>query len=155
MELIDAINLIWCDVADGVLRQPTIAEALEYARDMQTVELSTVLDDQRDGRYDAHPDNDVVGDVYGAYVDVRSATSADLARASAKLSLQSAFGDEYVVADANDVQLVASRYQAHTPDSWLTDDVGQVHAVSTLVWRTLTEAELLDYERFRVARYVV
>lgn len=79
MELRDAIQLVWDDVADSVYRHPTVLEAVQYARaEIGPIELQMVLEDQRDGRYDAGSDCDVQGDVYGAYVDVRNATQADV-----------------------------------------------------------------------------
>lgn len=78
MELRDAIQLVWDDVADSVYQHPTVLEAVQYARNEMTPdELANVLENQRDGRYDSD-DSDVQGDVYGAYVDVRNAAQADV-----------------------------------------------------------------------------
>lgn len=77
MELRDAIQLVWDDVADCVYQHPTPHEAVNYARDeMGPIELQMLLEDQRDGRYDGG--GDVTGDVYGAYVDVRNASRVDV-----------------------------------------------------------------------------
>jgi hypothetical protein len=77
VDLREAVKLVWADVAEGVYRDPTPAEAVHYAREAMTVqELQYRLDDQRDGAYDEG--QEVVGDVYGAYVDVRTASEADL-----------------------------------------------------------------------------
>lgn len=80
MELKDAINLVWDDVADSVYRHPTVHDAVRYARQEMTAdELATVKDDQKNGHYD-HPDSDVRGDVHGAYVLVRAADEHDVTR---------------------------------------------------------------------------
>lgn len=77
MELRDAIQLVWDDVADSVYRHPTVLEAVQYARNEVTPdELANVLENQREGVYEDN--DDVSGDVYGAYVDVRNATQADV-----------------------------------------------------------------------------
>ena len=79
MNLEQAVRLVWYDVADCVLRDPTAAEAIDYARnDITPVELQYILDDQRAGRY--APGSDVEGDVYGAYVDVRNANVDDVTK---------------------------------------------------------------------------
>lgn len=78
MNLTQAVLLVWHDVADSVLRHPTIDEVLAYARDtITTEELANVLEHQRAGGY-ADPDG-VCGDVYGAYVAVRAADEAAVA----------------------------------------------------------------------------
>jgi hypothetical protein len=78
VELTIAIELVWDEVADGVLPGPTIHEAVRYARhEMSADELEDVLKAQRAGLY--------VGDVYGAYVDLRDADEPDVQAAVAKL----------------------------------------------------------------------
>lgn len=73
MELRDAVQLVWDDVADGVYRHPTVLDAVRYARDEVTPdELAITLENQREGVYEE------LGDVYGAYVDVRAATQEEI-----------------------------------------------------------------------------
>lgn len=77
MNLRDAVQLVWDDVADCVYSHPRVTEAVDYARNLMSPgELESVFDDQRSGRYDGA--GDVTGDVYGAYVDVRNATQEEI-----------------------------------------------------------------------------
>ena len=73
MDLRDAVKLVWDDVADGVYRHPTVLDAVNYARnEMTSDELALALENQREGVYEE------LGDVYGAYVDVRDATQEEI-----------------------------------------------------------------------------
>jgi hypothetical protein len=73
MELRAALQLIWDDVADRVLRNPSLAAAVREVRhNTDEATLNLILQDQREGAFED------VGDLHGAYVEVQSANQEDL-----------------------------------------------------------------------------
>lgn len=79
MDLRQAIEVVWDDVADNVYQLPTIHEAVRYARDELTVDELT----------GALVDSTVVGvswqTQHDAYIVLRDASPDDVARAVAEL----------------------------------------------------------------------
>jgi len=73
VNLYDAIETVWADVADCVYRHPNVLEAIAYARDEMTDDEFALLRDDAASEVD-----DEVRSRFEAYAQLRDATQADV-----------------------------------------------------------------------------